>query len=84
MLSDKNLAIFENFKIRRHYDEKADIWYFSVIDIISALDVTGRELRKYWSDLKQKLIKEGFTFLVKSKPQTTYKAVLIMSKFYFT
>jgi len=28
------LAIFEGYKIRRHYDENAEIWYFSVIDII--------------------------------------------------
>lgn len=31
------LAIFENFKIRRHYDEKTESWYFSVVDIIFAL-----------------------------------------------
>lgn len=33
----KTLAIFENFKIRRHYDEKTETWYFSVVDIIQAL-----------------------------------------------
>jgi len=32
-----NIAIFENFKIRRHYDEKTEVWYFSVVDIIFAL-----------------------------------------------
>jgi hypothetical protein len=37
-MENKNeLAIFENFKIRRHYDEKAEVWYFSVVDIIFAL-----------------------------------------------
>ncbi len=35
---DKNqLAIFENFKIRRHFDEKEEKWYFSVVDIVAAL-----------------------------------------------
>lgn len=31
------LATFEDYKIRRIYDEKAEIWYFSVVDIIQAL-----------------------------------------------
>jgi hypothetical protein len=38
MKSNKNsLAIFENFKIRRYYDEKTEKWYFSVVDIIFVL-----------------------------------------------
>jgi len=28
------LAVFEDFKIRRLYDEKTETWYFSVVDII--------------------------------------------------
>jgi hypothetical protein len=31
------LAVFEDFKIRRIYDEKAETWYFSVVDIVAAL-----------------------------------------------
>ena len=34
---DKSLAIFEGHKIRRHYDEKTETWYFSVVDILQAL-----------------------------------------------
>jgi hypothetical protein len=33
----KKLAIFEGKKIRRHYDEKTETWYFSVADIIQEL-----------------------------------------------
>ena len=33
----ENLTIFEDFKIRRLYDEKSETWYFSVVDIIQAL-----------------------------------------------
>lgn len=55
----QNLIIFDNKKIRRIYDEEKEVWYFSVVDIISALEVTGREPRKYWSDLKSKLKEEG-------------------------
>ncbi|MDR3113306.1 MAG: hypothetical protein LBU09_02920 [Endomicrobium sp.] len=38
-MADNNraLAVFENFEIRRHYDEKAEKWYFSVVDIMKAL-----------------------------------------------
>jgi DNA-damage-inducible protein D len=32
-----SLSIFENFKIRRQYDQKTETWYFSVIDIVAAL-----------------------------------------------
>ena len=31
------LTVFENFKIRRIYDEQREVWYFSVVDIIAAL-----------------------------------------------
>ena len=31
------LAIFEGRNIRRHWDEKTETWYFSVVDIISVL-----------------------------------------------
>ena len=34
-------------------------WWFSVIDIIEALTGTERP-RKYWNDLKKKLISEGY------------------------
>ncbi|KKR19954.1 MAG: Prophage antirepressor [Candidatus Moranbacteria bacterium GW2011_GWA2_39_41] len=33
----KNLAIFEGQKIRRHWDDKNQAWYFSVVDIIFVL-----------------------------------------------
>ena len=32
-----DLAIFEQFKIRRQYDEEKEMWYYSVVDIIQAL-----------------------------------------------
>ena len=36
-MTSKALAVFENYKIRRHYDEEAEMWYFSVVDIIAVL-----------------------------------------------
>ncbi|MBU3978533.1 hypothetical protein KKE68_02405, partial [Patescibacteria group bacterium] len=56
-----SLAIFENFKIRRFYDEQKEVWYFSVIDIVAALtdQVDFQLARNYWKVLKNRLVKEG-------------------------
>jgi len=54
-------AIFENYKIRRVYDEKTETWYFSVVDIIQVLiqQPDYQTARKYWNKLKERLRKEG-------------------------
>lgn len=56
----KELVIFENFKIRRHYDQKKEVWFFSVVDIIRALleQADFQTARKYWNKLKERLSKE--------------------------
>jgi hypothetical protein len=56
-----NLAIFEKYKIRRHYDEEKEVWYFSVVDIIQALidQPDFQRTRNYWKVLKNRLSKEG-------------------------
>ena len=57
-MQENKLAIFEEKEIRRKwYNED---WYFSVIDVIEVLVDNNKRPRKYWSDLKQKLILEGF------------------------
>lgn len=59
-MNDK-LAIFEDYKIRRAYDEETEMWYFSVVDIIQALlqQPDFQTARKYWNKLKERLGKEG-------------------------
>ncbi len=54
-----DMTLFEEYQIRRIYDEDAEIWWFSVIDIIEVLTGTARP-RRYWNDLKKKLINEGY------------------------
>lgn len=54
----KHLAIFEGKQIRRLWDDKSEKWYFSVVDVIETLTDTDRP-RKYWNDLKIKLLEEG-------------------------
>jgi DNA-damage-inducible protein D len=58
---EKSLAVFENYKIRRHYDEQTETWYFSVVDIIAVLlqQSDYQTARKYWNKLKERLKKEG-------------------------
>jgi hypothetical protein len=61
MTNEKSLAVFEDYKIRRHYDEEKEIWYFSVIDIVAVLIQQSdyQTARKYWNKLKERLKKEG-------------------------
>ncbi|NLX25905.1 MAG: hypothetical protein GXY61_08110, partial [Lentisphaerae bacterium] len=60
--TEQALAVFEDFQIRRVYDEKAEKWYFSVVDIVGALiqQKDYQAARKYWKVLKGRLAKEGF------------------------
>ena len=53
-----DIKLFEAKKVRTQWDEERELWYFSIIDVIEALTGTDRP-RKYWSDLKAKLSKEG-------------------------
>ncbi len=55
------IAIFEGKRIRRHWDEKSEKWYFSVVDVIQALiqQTDYQTARKYWNKLKERLKKEG-------------------------
>jgi hypothetical protein len=55
------LAVFEDFKIRRIYDEGKETWFFSVVDIIGALihQKNFQLARNYWKVLKERLKKEG-------------------------
>jgi len=52
------LAVFENYKIRRFYDEQNETWYFSVVDVIKALTESGNPA-VYWRVLKKRLKDEG-------------------------
>lgn len=52
------VAVFQERKIRRFWNQEKEKWYFSVVDVIEVL--TGSSLpKRYWSDLKRKLVSEG-------------------------
>jgi len=52
------IQLFEERKVRTIWDDENEKWFFSIIDVIEALTESDRP-RKYWSDLKTKLQKEG-------------------------
>lgn len=50
--------LFEDKEIRSIWDSDKEEYYFSVIDVISAL-TDSKIPKRYWSDLKRKLTEEG-------------------------
>ncbi|MFA5001289.1 MAG: Bro-N domain-containing protein [Candidatus Paceibacterota bacterium] len=54
----KAIVNFEEFAVRRIWDESNEKWLFSVVDVIVILTNSPRP-RKYWNALKTKLKQEG-------------------------
>ncbi len=52
------IQVFEDKKVRTIWDADQAKWFISIIDVIEVLTNSDRP-RKYWSDLKAKLKKEG-------------------------
>lgn len=57
-----NIKLFESKKVRSIWNEEEQKWYFSIIDVVEIL-TDSENPRRYWSDLKRKLKKEGFSEL---------------------
>jgi hypothetical protein len=58
MSKETAIKLFEEKQVRTVWDEGQEKWYISIVDVIEILTGTDRP-RKYWSDLKGKLKKEG-------------------------
>ncbi|WP_197043995.1 Bro-N domain-containing protein [Aureispira sp. CCB-QB1] len=54
-----SIKIFDGNKVRSYWDEEKEEWFLSVVDVIAAL-TDSKNPRRYWSDLKKKLKKEGY------------------------
>jgi len=52
------IKLFETRKIRTAWSENEEEWFFSVVDVVGVLSESENP-RRYWSDLKIKLKKEG-------------------------
>lgn len=61
MTKKNTVKLFNDAKIRTHWDDELESWYFSIIDVIALLtDQSNYQgARNYWKVLKHRLLKEG-------------------------
>ena len=52
------IKIFGDRKIRSVWDDEAEIWYFSIVDVVAVL-TESKDPLAYWRKLKQRLKAEG-------------------------
>lgn len=57
-LHEQNLKFIYNDKIRKVWHKQEEEWYFSIVDVCQVL-TDSENPKRYWSDLKIKLRKEG-------------------------
>jgi hypothetical protein len=58
MNKEQALAVFEQYNIRRMYDEASETWFFSVVDVVAALTDSANP-RDYWFKMKIRIKTEG-------------------------
>ena len=58
MTKKNQIQLFNENKIRTVWDNDTEEWYFSVVDVVQVL-TDSENPRRYLSDLKRKLKKEG-------------------------
>lgn len=58
MTQKQALQLFEQKKVRTVWDDEAEKWYFSIVDVVEVLTDSPNP-RNYWKVLKHRLIKEG-------------------------
>lgn len=65
MNEDNKIQLFENKAIRTAWDEEAQQWYFSIVDVVAVLteQPTPRSASNYWAKLKERLKAEGAQLL---------------------
>lgn len=71
MNQDHKIVVFQEKQIRRIWHKEE--WWFSIIDVIEVLS-ESKNPRRYWSDLKRKLKKEGFEQLYEKIVQLKLEA----------
>jgi hypothetical protein len=58
MMETTKIAVFKGKEIRRYWDDNKQSWFFSVVDVITALTDSGNPA-VYWRVLKKRLKDEG-------------------------
>jgi hypothetical protein len=54
MTKETDIKLFEDKKVRTHWDEQAEEWYFSIVDVIEVLTDSSNP-RDYWFKMKQRV-----------------------------
>jgi len=69
MNTENGIQLFEDKKIRTAWDESAQEWYFSIVDVVGVLtdQPTSRNASTYWAVLKKRLNEEGSQLLTNCK-----------------
>jgi len=68
-----NIRLFQTQQVRTHWSESEKKWYFAIIDVVKILTDSANP-RRYWSDLKRKLAKEGYDQLYENIVQLKMQA----------
>ena len=58
MTKETAIKLFQDQRVRVHWNNDQEKWYFSIIDVIEVLTESPRP-RKYWNALKTKLKDKG-------------------------
>jgi hypothetical protein len=58
MTKETAIKLFNDRKIRTHWDEEGEKWYFSIVDVVGVLTESDNS-NNYWKVLKNRLKKEG-------------------------
>jgi hypothetical protein len=58
MSKQNKIQLFQEQKVRTHWDEEKKTWYFSIVDVIAIL-TESKNPQAYWRKLKQRLKEEG-------------------------
>lgn len=61
MTKETAIKLFNDRKIRTHWDDEQEKWYFSIVDVVGVLtnQLDFQTSRNYWKVLKNRLNKEG-------------------------
>jgi hypothetical protein len=80
MKKSQSLILFHQNTVRRYWDGNKELWYFSVVDVVSILSESA-DGRNYWKVLKHRLKEEGSEVVTKCNQ---LKMQAADGKFYFT
>lgn len=64
MTKENAIRLFNDVKIRVHWDNELEKWYFSIVDVVGILTESPNP-NNYWKVLKHRLVKEGSELVTK-------------------